>query len=204
MLYHFAFSLENLFKNSTAFHMNGTVFALLIPYSSQKNAEYHTSTLLGFLEDGIPCIDEIVHTDYILVEYPISERQTNAELFYEQLEYAASIAFQEKCRYIRCTPELGKQMERSRYLIERMHTIDREHGFQVWFQPICCLHTGSFCSMEALVRLQEPDGSIVSPAEFIPIAEKTGILPPLTWFVLENSCELLAAHKEAGKCQRFH
>ena len=198
VLYHFAFSLENLFKNSTAFHMNGTVFALLIPYSSQKNAEDHTTTLLGFLDDGIPCIDEIVHTDYILVEYPISEQQTDAELFYEQLEYAASIAFQEKCRYIRCTPELGKQMERSRYLIERMHTIDREHGFQVWFQPICCLHTGSFCSMEALVRLQEPDGSIVSPAEFIPIAEKTGILPPLTWFVLENSCELLAAHKELG------
>ena len=45
--------------------------------------------------------------------------------------------------------------------------------------------------MEALVRLREPDGSLISPAEFIPLAEQTGQIHSITWFVLEEACRLL-------------
>ena len=69
--------------------------------------------------------------------------------------------------------------------------MDRDHGFEVWYQPVCCLSTGRFCSMEALIRLREPDGSLISPAEFIPLAEQTGRISSITWFVLEEVCSLL-------------
>ena len=45
--------------------------------------------------------------------------------------------------------------------------------------------------MEALIRLREPDGSLISPAEFIPLAEQTGHIYPITWFVLEEVCRFL-------------
>lgn len=196
VLYQFAFSLEKLIKNSVAFHMNGTVFALMLPYSNQQIAEKNLGILLHFLEEGIVCVGDHIHFDYVAVEYIGRERETDAGEFYEKLEYAAAKAYHDKVHYIRCTPDMGEEMHRRRYLIERMQNVDCEHGYQVWYQPICSMDTDQFSSMEALVRLVEPDGSIVSPAEFIPVAEETGMLAPITWFVLEQSCKLLADHPE--------
>lgn len=196
VLYQFAFSLEKLIKNSSAFHMNGTVFALVLPYYNQMNAEKNLNDLLQFMEDGVDCMNDHVHFDYVAVEYIALEEEAEAGDFYERLEYAAAKAYHEKSRYIRYTPGMGEEMRRRRYLIDRMEQVDREHGYQVWYQPICSMENGAFVSMEALVRLVEPDGSIVSPAEFIPIAEETGMLAPITWFVLEEACKLLAEHPE--------
>ena len=45
--------------------------------------------------------------------------------------------------------------------------------------------------MEALVRLREPDGSMLSPGEFIPLAEQTGQISAITWVVLDEVCHTL-------------
>ena len=50
--------------------------------------------------------------------------------------------------------------------------------------------------MEALIRLREPDGSLISPAEFIPLAEQTGHIFPITWFVLDEVCRFLKSSPE--------
>jgi EAL domain-containing protein (putative c-di-GMP-specific phosphodiesterase class I) len=60
------------------------------------------------------------------------------------------------------------------------------------------MHSGEFCSMEALIRLREPDGSYISPSEFIPVAEQTGMVAPITWFILDEACRLLKEHPELG------
>jgi EAL domain-containing protein (putative c-di-GMP-specific phosphodiesterase class I) len=75
-----------------------------------------------------------------------------------------------------------------------MQVVNRENGFEVWYQPIFCIENRKFCSMEALIRLIEPDGTIISPGEFIPIAEQTGMVKNMTWFVLEESCRMLQAN----------
>ena len=191
LLYQFAFSLEKLIKTSLAFHMNGTVFALILPWNGQAEAEERGGVLLDFLEQGITCLNRPVDLDFVLVEYIEEEQRDSAAEFYEKLEYAAAQAYERKLRYIRYSPDMGAEMARVRYLRERIRTVDREHGFEVWFQPVQCLSTGAFCSMEALIRLREPDGTLVSPAEFIPLAEQTGHIAPITWFVVEEACALL-------------
>ena len=114
----------------------------------------------------------------------------------ENLEHASAKTHGLKQKYIRCTKEIREEMVRRRYLRERLQTVDRAHGYEVWFQPIQCLSTGAFCSMEALIRLREPDGSLISPAEFIPLAEQTGQIFPITWFVLDEVCQLLKSSPE--------
>ncbi|MBR5534856.1 MAG: GGDEF domain-containing protein [Ruminiclostridium sp.] len=198
-LYQFAFSLERLFKNGVAFHMNGAVFALVVPYTTQSMGQNHRSKLLQFLEDGIECFNEQLSFDYIVTESVLEEADRSPGDFYEGLEYAADLAHQQNLRYFRYTPDTGKQMKREQYLKERIQCVDREHGFRVWYQPIYDLETGCFCSMEALVRLQEPDGSMVSPGEFISLAERTGAIASITWFVLEDVCDFLASHRELGE-----
>jgi len=190
-LYQFAFALERLFSDALAFHMNGTVFALIMPARFVADEEKRTGELLDFLDKGLVCINEKVEIDYVLVEYAVNEAATNAAEFFEKLEYAAARAYEAQQRYIRYTEDLGVQMRRERYLLERLKVVDREHGYEVWLQPIQCLKSGQFCSMEALIRLREPDGSLVSPGEFIPLAEESGHIAPITWFVLEEVCRIL-------------
>ncbi len=196
ILYQFAFALERLRKGSMAFHMNGTVFALTLPYTRQQTAEEHRSALLNFLEDGIDLLDEHIYIDYTAAEYITGSEKLTASGFYERLEYSIGLAHQANQRYIRYTPEIGTEMERKRYLIERLQNIDTAHGYQVWYQPIRCMHAEEFCSMEALLRLQEEDGTIISPGEFIPLAEETGMISSITWFVLEEVCRFLSEHPE--------
>ena len=195
-LYQFAFSLEHKIRDGVAFHMNGTVFAVVLRYTYQNAAEKQSGEVLQFLEDGIVCMNERVAVDYVMVQYISDGLETTAAEIYENMEYSATKSHVLKQRYVHCTSEVREETKRKRYLRERISTVDRAHGFEVWLQPIQCLQTKKFCSAEALIRLREPDGSLISPAEFIPLAEQTGNISSISWFVLEEVCQMLKSTPE--------
>lgn len=56
------------------------------------------------------------------------------------------------------------------------------------YQAKIDLHTGKICGVEALIRWQKPDGTLMSPAEFIPLAEKTGLILTIGNLVLDRAC----------------
>lgn len=64
----------------------------------------------------------------------------------------------------------------------------------VHLQPVVDLADGSVVSFEALVRLVDPDGSLVLPGEFIQVAEDTGLVADVDRFVLAEGLRLLSSH----------
>lgn len=67
---------------------------------------------------------------------------------------------------------------------------------QVHYQPIVCLETRKIIGFEALVRWQHPTRGMVSPAEFIPLAEETGLINLIDRWVLKEACFQLSAWQQ--------
>ena len=78
---------------------------------------------------------------------------------------------------------------RARFDLEqRLPQALEKREFIVHYQPVWNLLTGEIESLEALVRWQPPEGPMVSPASFIPVAEETGLICPLGEWVLQSAC----------------
>ena len=73
-----------------------------------------------------------------------------------------------------------------------------EKEFVVHYQPLVELPGGALTGMEALVRWVRPGGGVVGPGEFIPLAEETGMIVPLGWWVLEEACRQFSIWQGRG------
>ncbi|MFE1747354.1 EAL domain-containing protein [Coleofasciculus sp. H7-2] len=82
--------------------------------------------------------------------------------------------------YSSLSPPFGKA--------KRLESASLSHSFILHYQPIVCFSTGRITGFEALVRLSHPVRGLVSPVDFIPIAEETGLIIPLGAWVLREAC----------------
>ena len=86
-------------------------------------------------------------------------------------------------------PEMDARMKARRELEMDLRRALVNKEFELHYQPLVNLKTNDITAFEALLRWKHPTRGMVSPAEFIPIAEETGLIIPLGEWVLKTACE---------------
>ena len=79
--------------------------------------------------------------------------------------------------------------------------LEREE-FELHYQPIVSLATGEIDAFEALLRWRHPVRGLLHPATFIPVAEDTGLIVPIGWWALRESCRQLAEWQALHPAER--
>jgi diguanylate cyclase (GGDEF)-like protein/PAS domain S-box-containing protein len=89
----------------------------------------------------------------------------------------------------------AKAVARLQVETDLRHAIERGE-FIAYYQPMITLQTGNICGFEALIRWNHPSRGIVSPVEFIPIAEETGMIIHIGKWILKEACRQMQVWRE--------
>ena len=91
------------------------------------------------------------------------------------------------------TPDLGAHAE-ARVVLERdLHVAMDRHQFQLHMQPIIDLHTGRILAAEGLIRWRHPARGLLLPSQFLDVVERSGMMPALGAWVLDDACRQAAS-----------
>ena len=88
-------------------------------------------------------------------------------------------------------------LQRIRIASELRHALETE-GLQVYYQPVYALDTLQLVGCEALVRWNHPERGLLTPNEFIPIAEENGLISLVDEWVLQHACQQMRQWLDAG------
>jgi diguanylate cyclase (GGDEF)-like protein len=96
------------------------------------------------------------------------------------------------------TDELNSQAMRRLMVATGLRRAMASGGIEVHYQPKVVEPGRRIAGAEALVRWRREDGTLVQPGDFIPVAEDTGLIMPLSDFVLRTACLQALAWRQAG------
>jgi diguanylate cyclase (GGDEF)-like protein len=102
-----------------------------------------------------------------------------------------------KAGWVRFEPRMRQEVVNHARLGSELHNAIIRHELFLLYQPVFDIITGRLHGVEALVRWKHPVRGFVSPGEFIPVAERSGLIVPLGAWVLREACTQLASWQAA-------
>ncbi|HKQ30819.1 MAG TPA: bifunctional diguanylate cyclase/phosphodiesterase, partial [Burkholderiales bacterium] len=95
-------------------------------------------------------------------------------------------------------PRLNEAARRRLTIANRLRQALQRDEFVLHYQPQISLKDGSIFSAEALLRWQQSDLGMITPTEFVKVAEETGVIVPLGEWVMQEACRQLKRWRDAG------
>ena len=185
---------ENLRDGDTLTRLGGDEFAIIQAVSDFKN---DASALAGRLCN---CLKEPFDVDTLSltvgasigIAYAAEDAPSTVELLRvaDLALYNAKESGRGTYRFY--SEELNAALVARRNLETGLVNALKKGELEVFYQPIVTLPSKVYAGYEALIRWRHPERGIVSPGEFIPVAEETGLIVPMGEWILRQACKDLA------------
>ncbi|ATE80289.1 MULTISPECIES: phosphodiesterase DibA [Pseudomonas] len=189
----------------TLARLSGDEFALLAENCPQPG---HAAALAQRVIDGLKERFQIDgHSLFINASVGISLFPSDALSAEQLLRNADSALFKAKSAgrdsYALYTEELTAHAQQRVEIAFELRRALEQQELRVYYQPVHDLKTSRLIGVEALVRWEHPQRGLVSPAEFIPIAERTGLIAEIDAWVMRQACQQMCQWQAGGVVLSF-
>jgi diguanylate cyclase (GGDEF)-like protein len=186
-------------ESDTVARMEGDDFAVLLPGSGTiEHAGLAAHKVLKAVEAPFSLDDIDIDVEVSMGVALFPHHAEDPELLIRRADVARSVAKETGAGYVVYVPEQDHENARRFTLMgELRHAIDRNQLFLV-YQPKIDLAEGRITGVEALLRWKHPQLGMVSPAQFIPLAERSGLIKPVTSWVLNTALRQCRLWQQAG------
>lgn len=180
----------NCVPYSNIFRYNGDEFALLIK-KDEPNHQKWLNDIVAYFDKYITIdgFDISIDMIYARVDYP--EFGENVNELITTIDYAISVLKESNNSELRYLYEISvvKDMLEKNEMLYQIKRAILEDTFEIHYQPMYCAKTNRFTQAEALVRIRDSNDLLLYPYKFIDIAEKTGLIIPMTYMILDSICQ---------------
>lgn len=136
----------------------------------------------------------LLETVLLQLDYPDEVR--TVEDIMDSIDYSSGVPFESSNGEVyHGSGEILKSKRRENRILQIMQQALKDGSFQVYYQPIYSTKERRFNSAEALIRLIDEEMGFISPEEFIPMAEKNGMILKIGEFVFRTVCAMMAREK---------
>ncbi len=182
------------FSSHTVARIAGNRFAVALPYMENHRTVFRMVENLRAVLDAPYDIDQHeitnISSSYGIVFYP--EHGEDAERLMSRAEVASRYARQGSDTIRTFSSKMDIPSLDILKLENRLKGALERDEMHLYYQPKVDVKTQSVVGFEALIRWQDSESEMISPAEFIPIAEQSGGIVPIGEWVIWNACEHLA------------
>ena len=193
--------LRTVLRDSdTIVRMDGGELAVLLPsVAGPEDVVIVARKVLSKLEEPLPIegLKFDVRARIGMALFP--EHSTNADSLVQRAGVALTTAKRTRNRYVLYAQDQHNTARAPLRMSELRQAIVADQLF-LMYQPKIDLKTGSIAGVEVLTRWQHPKLGLIPPDEFIPVAERTGLIIPLTLWVLHQSLLQCRVWNDMGIC----
>lgn len=178
-------------KSDTVARLGGDEFTVIVTeLNDYTSIEIIAQHILSALEQPFSLGDSIA---YVSASIGITQSPIDTGNFEDLIRYADQAMYSAKNKGRNCfcffTPVMQAHMERHVQIARDLRAAITQQQFEVYYQPIVDLATNRLIKAEALIRWRHPQQGLITPGDFIPVAEETGIINDIGDWVFEQAAQ---------------
>ncbi len=172
-------------ESDTIARLGGDEFAVLLPRTELAQARRIIEKLLAAIEEPFQINEQVLHIGASIGVSLYPQHGEDEVTLMQRADVAMYVAKRNHTGYSVYDPSTDQHSLRNLALLGELRGAIERDELLLYYQPKINMASGRIYGVEALVRWQHPRHGLMYPDEFIPLAEQTGLIAPLTMWVLK-------------------